>query len=49
MILKDLIAEVNGLIDHNPNINTHTNSIVRIINRHYEEVASESPWRFLSK
>tara|TARA_R110002110_G_scaffold4364_4_gene22397 strand:+ start:7439 stop:8728 length:1290 start_codon:yes stop_codon:yes gene_type:complete len=49
MILKDLIAEVNGLIDHNPNINTHTNSIVRIINRHYEEIASESPWRFLSK
>ena len=49
MILKDLIAEVNGLIDHNPNINTHTNSIVRIINRHYEEIASESPWRFLNK
>jgi len=49
MILKDLIAEVNGLIDHNPNINTHTNSIVRIINRHYQEIASECPWRFLNK
>jgi len=49
MILKDLIGEVNSLIDHNPDIATHTNHIVRLINRHYESVCSQAPWRFLQR
>ena len=49
MILKDLIEEVNSLIDHNPDIATHTNHIVRLINRHYESVCSQAPWRFLQR
>ena len=47
MILRDMIEEVNSLIDHNPNITTHTNHIVRTINRHYEFVCSQAPYRFL--
>jgi hypothetical protein len=49
MILSDLVEEVNSLIDHNPNITTHTNHIVRLLNRHYESVCSQHPWRFLQK
>ena len=47
--MKDLIGEVNSLIDHNPDIATHTNHIVRLINRHYESVCSQAPWRFLQR
>ena len=47
MILRDMIEEVNSLIDHNPDITTHTNHIVRTINRHYEFVCSQAPYRFL--
>ena len=49
MILKDIIEEVNGLLDHNPNVSTHENHVVRLINRHYEEICSASPWRFLQE
>jgi hypothetical protein len=49
MTLHELIAEVNGLIDHNPNIDTHRDHIVRLINRHYEQICSEAPYRFVTK
>jgi len=49
MILKDLISEVNGLLDHNPNVSTHETHVVRLINRHYEEICSAHPWRFLQE
>jgi hypothetical protein len=49
MILKDIIEEVNGLLDHNPNVSTHETHVVRLINRHYEELCSAHPWRFLQE
>lgn len=49
MILKDLISEVNGLLDHNPNVSTHETHVVRLINRHYEEICSAHPWRFMQE
>ena len=49
MILKDIIEEVNGLLDHNPNVSTHENHVVRLINRHYEDICSAHPWRFLQE
>lgn len=49
MILKDLISEVNGLLDHNPNVSTHESHVVRLINRHYEDICSAHPWRFLQE
>lgn len=49
MILKDIIEEVNSLIDHNPNVDAHRNHVVRLVNRHYESVCSQAPWRFLQR
>tara|TARA_R100000152_G_C6779993_1_gene212234 strand:- start:2477 stop:3766 length:1290 start_codon:yes stop_codon:yes gene_type:complete len=49
MILKDIIEEVNGLLDHNPNVSTHETHVVRLVNRHYEELCSAHPWRFLQE
>ena len=49
MILKDIIEEINGLLDHNPNVATHENHLIRLVNRHYQEICSSSPWRFLQE
>jgi len=49
MILKDIIEEINGLLDHNPNVSAHENHLVRLVNRHYQEICSSSPWRFLQE
>ncbi len=49
MILKDIIEEINGLLDHNPNLAVHENHLIRLINRHYQELCSSQPWRFLQE
>ena len=49
MILKEIIEEVNGLLDHNPNVSTHRNHVVRLISRHHEDICSASPYRFLQQ
>ena len=49
MNLKELVQEVNSALDYNPDIRAYTDQVVRVLNRHYLQVSSQYPWKFLQK
>ena len=49
MNLKELVQEVNSALDYNPDIQAYTDQVIRVVNRHYLQVSSQYPWKFLQK
>lgn len=47
MNLKDIVEEVNNLLDYNPDLQPYKDATVRTVNRHYQEISTESPWLFM--
>lgn len=49
MNLREIIQEVNSLLDYNPDNEDYKTSLARMINRHYLEISGQYPWLFLQK
>ena len=47
MNLKDIVEEVNNLLDYNPDLQPYKDATVRTVNRHYQEISTQSPWLFM--
>lgn len=47
MNLKDIVEEVNNLLDYNPDLQPYKDATVRTVNRHYQEISTASPWLFM--
>jgi len=45
--LKDIIEEVNNLLDYNPDLQPYKDAVSRTVSRHYQEISTESPWLFM--
>lgn len=47
MNLKDIIEEVNNLLDYNPDLQPYKDAVSRTVSRHYQEISSLRPWLFM--
>lgn len=49
MALADMVTELKGYLDHNPDLNTFRNRVIGELNAAYMEFATSSQWLFLHK
>ncbi len=47
MNLKDIIEEVNNLLDYNPDLQPYKDAVSRTVSRHYQEISALRPWLFM--
>jgi hypothetical protein len=47
--LKELIQDVNTILDYNPDLESYRKQVARALNRHYEEISAQYPWLFLQE
>jgi hypothetical protein len=47
--LRELIQDVNTILDYNPDLESYKKQVARALNRHYEEISGQYPWLFLQK
>lgn len=47
MNLRDIIEEVNNLLDYNPDLQPYKDAVSRTVSRHYQEISTVAPWLFM--
>jgi len=47
--LRELIQDVNSVLDYNPDLEAYKAQTARAINRHYLQISGQFPWLFLVK
>jgi hypothetical protein len=45
--LRDIIEEVNNLLDYNPDLQPYKDAVSRTASRHYQEISTVRPWLFM--
>jgi hypothetical protein len=45
--LRDIIEEVNNLLDYNPDLQPYKDAVSRTVSRHYQEISTVKPWLFM--
>ena len=49
MNLKEIREEINSALDYNPDLKQYSDSVTRIVNRHYLQVSSQYQWLFMQE